>query len=139
MSETHIIIPDPHAHYQHHNKRALWAGALIADVQPDVVVMMGDLHDMPRLSGYDRGKKCFQGSTYRADIETGLDFNEKLWHHPRKRKRKLPRRVALRGNHEQRIERAIQISPELDGAIGYNDLQWERWYDTIVEDRKSVV
>lgn len=133
MGRTHVVIPDPHAHYQHNNNRALWAGALIADVQPDVVVMMGDLNDMPSLSGYDRGKKCFQGRTYRADVEIGLDFNEKLWHYPRARKRKLPRKVAIRGNHEQRIDRAIQLSPELEGAIGYSDLEWERWYNEVVE------
>jgi hypothetical protein len=95
--------------------------------------MMGDLHDFPSLSGYDKGKKCFQGRTYKADVEVGLDFNEKLWYYPKKSKRKQPKKTALRANHEQRIDRAIQLSPELDGAIGYRDLQWERWYDTIVE------
>lgn len=133
MGKTHIVIPDPHAHFLHNNNRALWAGALIADVKPDVVVMLGDLHDMPSLSGYDKGRKCFQGRTYTADIESGLDFNDKLWAIPKQSKKKLPRRIAIKGNHEQRIDRAIQVSPELDGAIGYSDLQWERWYDTIVE------
>lgn len=133
MGKTHVVIPDPHAHYQHHNNRALWAGALIADVQPDEVVVMGDLHDMPSMSGYDRGKKCFQGRTYRQDIDVGIDFNEKLWHASKKRKRKLPNKTILRANHEQRIDRAIQLSPELEGAIGYHDMQWDRWYNTIVE------
>lgn len=130
---THVIIPDPHAHYLHNNDRAVWAGALIADVKPDVVVMLGDLADMPSLSGYDKGKKCFQGRTYRADVEVALDFNERLFEAARKSKKKLPRRIAIRGNHEQRIERAIQLSPELEGAIGYHDLDWDRHYDEVVE------
>lgn len=88
---------------------------------------------MPSLSGYDKGKKCFQGRTYQADIATACDFNEKLWDIPRRSKKKLPLRVAIRGNHEQRIERAIQLSPELEGAIGYGDLQWDRHYDEVVE------
>ena len=133
MGSTHIIIPDPHAHYQHNNDRATWAGALIADIQPDHVIMMGDLHDLPSLSGYDKGKKCFQGRTYRQDITVGVDFNERLWHQVRKRKRKLPTRTALRGNHEERIARAIQLSPELEGAIGYSDLEWESFYDVVVD------
>jgi hypothetical protein len=129
---THLILPDPHAHFQHNNNRALWVGALIADVKPDVVINLGDTWDMPSLSGFDKGKKQFQGRTYSQDINAGIDFNDKLWHEVRKHKRRMPRRVFLIGNHEQRIERAINSQPELEGAIGYRDLQLERYYDEII-------
>lgn len=129
---THLVIPDVHAHYQHDNTRAIWAGRLINDVKPDVVVVLGDVADMPSLSGYDKGKKSFQGRTYRADIDAHGDFQERLWSTVRRSKRKLPRRVCLIGNHEQRIDRAIEIQPELEGTISYNDLQLERYYDDIV-------
>lgn len=128
----HLIIPDPHAHYQHNNDRALWVSKLIDDVKPDVVIVMGDLWDMPSLSGYDKGKKVFQGRTYRQDIDVGLDFNEKLWHYPKKSKKKQPRKVFLEGNHEERIRRAINMQPELEGAIGYDDLDLNRWYNDTV-------
>ena len=130
--KTHVIIPDPHAHYQHHNKRAEWIGQLINDIQPDVVVNMGDTADMPSLSGYDKGQKCFQGRTYRKDIDAHNDYQDRLWTTIKKRKRKLPRRITLIGNHEERISRAIQMSPELEGAISYDDLQLDDWYDTTV-------
>lgn len=133
MSRTHLIIPDPHAHYQHSNVRADWLGRLINDVKPDVVINMGDTADMPSLSGYDKGKKCFQGRTYKQDIDAHGDFQERLWSTIKKVKKKLPRRITLIGNHEERIERAIQMSPELDGAIGYQDLDLYRWYDTVVD------
>jgi len=132
VSKIHLILPDPHAHYLHNNDRALWAGKLIADIKPDVVINMGDTFDMPSLSGFDKGKKQFQGRTYAQDVKAGVDFNEKLWHEMRVRKRKMPRRVFLHGNHEQRIERAINTQPELEGAIGYRDLQLERYYDEVV-------
>lgn len=131
-SRTHLVIPDPHAHYEHDNDRALWLGKLICDVKPDVVINLGDTADMPSLSGYDKGRKCFQGRTYRADINAHNDFQEKLWHEVKKRKKKLPYRVTLHGNHEHRIHRAIDLQPELEGAIGFEDLCLDQWYDTIV-------
>jgi hypothetical protein len=132
VPKTHLIIPDSHAHYQHHNKRAEWLGELIADVKPDVVVNIGDCWDMPSLSSYDRGRRSFQGRSYRADIDAGLDFNERLWNRVTRRKKKLPRTVFLEGNHEHRIHRAIDLQPELDGAIGYSDLNLSEWYDDII-------
>lgn len=133
MSKTHLIIPDPHAHYKHHNKRADYLGNLINDIKPDTVICLGDLADMPSLSSYDRGTKSFQGRSYAADIDAALDFNERLWGTVRKSKRKLPHRIILEGNHEHRIEKAINIQPELEGAISSNDLQYERFYDEYVK------
>lgn len=130
---THLVVGDSHAHFQHDNDRADWLGNLIVDLRPDVVVHIGDSADMPSLSSYEKGKKSFQGRTYRADIDAHLDFQERMWRPLRAFKKKMPERIFCIGNHEQRIARAIQLSPELDGAIGYDDLQLNRWYDTIVD------
>lgn len=132
MSSVHLVIPDTHAHYQHNNKRADLLAKLIIDLRPDAVIHMGDGADMPSLSGYDRGKKSFQGRTYRQDIDAWLDFQDRMWHPVKKRKKKLPRSYTLIGNHEERIERAVQLQPELDGAIGYHDLDLERYWDEVV-------
>jgi hypothetical protein len=67
-SRTHLIIPDPHASPDHNNDRALYLGELIMDIKPDLVLCMGDGPDMPSLSSYDKGKKSFQGRTYKADV-----------------------------------------------------------------------
>jgi len=131
--KTHLVIPDPHAHYKHHNDRATWAGKLINDIKPDVVVVLGDTADMPSLSGYDKGKKSFYGRTYRADIDAHADFQERLWSPVRRSKRKMPRAISLIGNHEHRITRAIEVQPELERTIGLQDLELERYYDDIVE------
>src|SRR5690242_10114791 len=103
MPRSHLVIPDPHAHYQHANTRADWLARLIIDRKPDVVVCLGDLADMPSLSGYDRGKRTFQGRTYRQDIDSALEFNDRLWAPVRATKKRLPLRVILEGNHEHRI------------------------------------
>lgn len=133
MSKTHLIIPDSHAHPKHHNKRAEWLGKLINDIKPDVVVHLGDSADMPSLSSYDRGTKAFQGRNYRADIDAHLDFNDRLWDTVRSAKRKLPVRYFFEGNHEHRIKKAINLQPELEGAISFDDLELTRYYDEVIE------
>lgn len=133
MSKTHLIIPDPHAHPNFHNERATWLSKLIIDIQPDVVINLGDQADMPSLSSFEQGKASFIGRTYQRDIEASLDFQDRLWSPIRKRKKRLPRRVFLIGNHEHRIWKAIDSQPNLKGTIGYRDLDLETHYDDIVD------
>lgn len=132
MTKTHLWLPDPHAHYKHTNERADWIAKLINDIKPDVVVCGGDSADMPSLASYDKGKKSFQGRTYRADIDAHLDFQERMWAPVKATKKRLPYRVFLEGNHEHRIVRAIESQPELDGMIGLKDLEIARYYDDFV-------
>lgn len=129
---THLVISDPHAHYNHSNERADWLAQLIIDIHPDVVINIGDAADMPSLSGYDKGKRSFQGRTYQKDIDAHLDFQSRLFGPLLSRKKKLPRTVFLEGNHEFRITRAIDLQPELEGTISINDLDLQRHYDDIV-------
>ena len=132
LSKTHLVIPDIHAHPDHHNERATWLSKLIMDIKPDVVVNIGDSADMPSLSSYDKGKRSFHGRTYARDIGSHLDFQERLWTPLRARKKRLPHRVVLIGNHDQRIEKALDLSPELEGTISLTDLALDYFYDTVV-------
>lgn len=133
MGKTHLVVPDSHAHPDHDNDRADWLGELIADVKPDVLIHIGDSADLPSLSAYDKGKRSFQGRNYKQDINAHLDFQERMFTPIKKLKRKLPFSVFCEGNHEFRIKRAIDLSPELDGAISFKDLQLKEWYDEVVE------
>jgi len=132
MSKIHLVIPDPHAHPSHHNERATWLSKLISDIKPDVVVNIGDQWDFPALSGYDKGKRNFAGRSYKKDLDAGLDFSERLWGPLRKKKKKMPDRYFLIGNHEHRIDRALDLSPELEDTISYNDLDLDRHYNEVV-------
>ena len=126
---THLIIPDPHAHPDYDNSRADLLAKLIKEVKPDVVINLGDVCDFPSLSAYDKGKRSFVGRSYRRDVEAALDFEERLWGPVRRSKKKLPRRVILEGNHEHRIEKALDLHPELADTISLKDLEWDRYYD----------
>lgn len=129
---THLVIPDTHAHPDHHNQRFDWLAKLIIDTKPDVVIHLGDSADLPSLSSYDRGRKSFQGRSYAKDINAHLDSQERIWEPVLRRKKRLPRRVILHGNHEDRITRAVDLQPELEGTIGLSDLQLDQWYDDVV-------
>lgn len=131
-SKKTIVIGDIHAQAKYHNDRADWIGQLIADEKPDEVVVIGDLADMPSLCSYDKGTRNFAGRSYAKDIESACEFNDRMWAPTKKRKRRLPKRVILEGNHEQRIERALDMSPELQGTVSFDDLQWDRYYDEII-------
>ncbi len=115
-------------------------GKYIADKRPEVIVHLGDHWDMPSLCSYDKGKKRdFNSRRVLADIKAGNEGLDLLmapigeYNAQRRRsKEKLyrPRLVMLRGNHEHRIERAIDESPNLEDLLGYhlfNDIEhgWE--------------
>lgn len=131
MTKT-IVIGDPHALPSYNNDRADWIGEFIADEKPDEVIVIGDLADMPSLCSYDKGTRAFAGRSYAKDIESACEFNDRLWRPTRKRKKRLPKRVILEGNHEHRIERALDMSPELQGTVSFDDLQWDKDYDEII-------
>lgn len=93
---------------------------------------MGDQSDFPSLSSYDKGKRSFVGRTYAADVASHLEFQERLWEPVKRRKKKMPRRVFLEGNHEHRIERALDLSPELTNTISFDNLELSEYYNDIV-------
>jgi len=131
-NKTYLILPDAHAHADHPNDRADWLAQLVIDLQPDVFVNLGDQFDMPSLSDYDKGKRSFHGRSYKADIDAGLEFHDRLWGPVKARKKKLPHRIVLEGNHEHRIERALDLSPELAGTIGFDDYAFSDYYHDVV-------
>jgi len=123
----HLVIPDQHAHPDHHNERFEWLGKLILDLKPDVVINLGDMADMPSLCSYDKGTKGFEGRRYRHDIDCTLDAQERLFHAIKRSKKKLPRFIMLEGNHEHRIVKAVECDAVLDGTIGLFDLQYDEF------------
>lgn len=127
IQRTHVFLPDTQVKPGHTIKHLVWAGKYIASRMPDVLVMAGDWHDMPSLSSYDKGKRSFEGRRYKADIDAGNIAAERFdWELTRSAKlRKKLRKVITLGNHEHRIERAANDTPELEGTLSTGDLAWE--------------
>lgn len=131
---THLVIPDvqvkPGQNYDH----LRWLGRFIADKQPDTIVCIGDFADMPSLSLYDVGKKSFEGRRYVDDVNAAIEAMDTLMepintmNAQRRRNKKAPyqpRKVLTLGNHEHRINRAIELDRKLEGLISVNDLRYE--------------
>jgi hypothetical protein len=135
VTKNILVIPDPHGHPDHNNDRADWLGKFILDRKPDVVVNMGDTFDMPSLSTFDKGKASFNGASYEKDINSGLDFLDRLWNPIRQAKKKKPYSVFLEGNHEHRLKRALETQPELAGdryGISYKNYQLTDYHNEVV-------
>jgi len=96
------------------------------------VVNIGDGADLESLALYDKGKRSFAGKSYAGDVESYLDSQSRTWDAVKARKKKMPDRYFFIGNHEQRIDRALDLSPELEGTIGYKDLQLDEYYDEVI-------
>ena len=133
---THMVIGDPHSKAGVSNERFTWAGRMAIDLKPDVIICMGDFADMDSLCSYDKGKKDFEGRRYNQDIATAneaLEFFDapiKEFNDGRKQNRKAqyrPKKYMLGGNHEERINRAVQVAPELDGVIGLSNLDFKKY------------
>lgn len=133
---THLFIPDNQVKPGVPLDHLRWIGEYIVKKKPDVIINIGDFADMPSLSSYDKGKKSFEGRRYVNDIKSvheGMeilmkplaDYNAKMIRH--KMKQYKPRLVMTLGNHEYRIIRAIEDNSQLDGTIGIDDLEYEKW------------
>jgi len=134
-----LVIPDCQIRHGDDTSFLTAIGNYIVRKQPEVIVNLGDFADMPSLSSYDVGRKSFEGRRYTLDVQAARDamavllkpikdFNEKA----KRNKEKLyrPRMVLTLGNHEHRINRAVENDAKLDGVLsvddlGYKEFGWE--------------
>lgn len=133
MSKTHLVIPDVQLKPGHDVGYLNRLGHYIVDKKPDTIVCLGDFADMPSLSSYDVGKKSFEGRRYRDDVAVVHEGMKALlspiWEHNTKAKKNKekqykPRMVLTLGNHCNRINRAVNNDPKLDGVLSIDDLKY---------------
>jgi len=130
-----LVIPDCQVKAGVPVEHLVWAGKAICDYRPDVVVNIGDFADMPSLSTHDtKGSKYFEGLRYNIDVDTTklamkllLQPLRDLQETQKESKHKVykPRMVLTLGNHEHRINRAVNNNPMLEGLISTKDLGYE--------------
>jgi len=135
---VHVIIPDTQAKPGVPTDHLKWIGQYIVDEfhdEPIKIVHLGDHADMPSLSMYDKGKKAMEGRRYVQDIEAANEawavLNKALTDFNNNRRRTKhrpwnPERYILLGNHEDRINRAVNADAQLEDVISTDDLDYER-------------
>lgn len=103
---------------------------------------------MESLSSYDRGTKSFEGRRYVKDIDSAqdamahflaplVDYNS----HQKKngKKQYRPELHLTLGNHENRINRAVNDDPKLEGVLSISDLGYEAFGWTVYPFLEVVV
>jgi len=140
----HVWIPDtqlrPGVPVQHIQA----AGNYIAEKKPGTVVVGGDWFDLPSLSVYEKpGSKFFEDVSFQSDIDFGNDQWDSFMAPIRKKRNYNPRVVFVEGNHEYRMQRAINNDPtRLDGVMGRHllgpyldtDVEWHDFLDIVTID-----
>lgn len=130
----HLVIPDVQLRAEDDTVFLTAIGNYIVHKKPDKVVCLGDFADMPSLSSYDVGKKAFEGRRYKKDIEAvhrGMEtLLGPLWAFnanavKTKHKQYKPELIMLMGNHEARIDKAVNNDAKLEGVLSTTDLGYE--------------
>jgi hypothetical protein len=134
LGRMHLIIPDVQAKVGVPLDHLEWIGNYIVEKRPDVVIQIGDFADMPSLSTHSKPLEK-EGQRYLRDIAAVRRAQERLLttihDYNRTAKEKYePRMVLTMGNHEYRIQRAVEELPFLQNKIdeadlGFEDYGWE--------------
>lgn len=136
MSRRLIVLPDTQVRPGDDVTYLGRIGNYIVDKQPDGVICLGDFADMPSLSSYDVGKKSFEGRRYKSDVDATHRAMEALlgplWDYNKKaakghRERYKPELTFLLGNHEHRINKAVENDAKLEGVLSTTDLRYTEY------------
>jgi hypothetical protein len=129
----HIIIPDTQLKPGVDITHIDWAAQALVHYKPDTVVVIGDWWDMPSLSMHDApGSAEANGRNVLCDIAAGNEAFERLVAPMQKERARLvkqkakqwnPRLEFLFGNHEHRVNRALDRDPKLDGVLSLDMLK----------------
>jgi hypothetical protein len=133
VSRRYLLIPDAQLQPGVPSEHIDWAARAIVEYQPDVIVNLGDWWDMHSLSTYDTpGSKSMEGINVKADIDCGNEAFRRLVAPMNKERQRLvigrrkrwePECHFLFGNHENRINRAIEKEPKWAGVVSLDMLE----------------
>jgi hypothetical protein len=146
----HLVIPDTQIRPGDDLSYLTTIGNYLVEKKPERIICLGDFADMPSLSSYDVGKKSFEGRRYTSDIQAAQEGMETLLaplqdYNRRMRKSKhqtyVPILTLLLGNHENRINRAVNDDAKLEGLLSTTDLGYEKhgwevhnFLDVVIQD-----
>lgn len=119
-SNEHVWIPDTQIRRGVPLEHIPAAANYIVNKRPGTIIVGGDWYDFPSLSAYDKpGSKQMEGKRFEQDVQVGNEAWQAFRTPIRKAKGYHPRIVFIEGNHEYRMQRAIENDPvTLEGTIG---------------------
>jgi hypothetical protein len=134
---THVFIPDTQITPDTPVEHIEWIGKYLEDLLSKregriEVVQIGDWHDMPSLSSYDKpGSKNAEGQRIEADLLAGNKQIEVLSAYLARadvvrKANRLPKinKHHFRGNHEDRLFRLVRDDVRFEGVFGPKSFDW---------------
>jgi predicted phosphodiesterase len=110
-----LVIGDAHVDEVQSLDRFDLANRLIKRERPDVLVIIGDFLSLNCLSAWDRNKRlAMEGLRYIEEIQAGNVALDKLLAGTSKKMRK----IFVEGNHEDRLDRYLELDPTFHGYVG---------------------
>ena len=123
-----VVFSCAHSDPDVSNERFDWMGKFLYDIKPDYVVDLGDGADMRSLNSFDgRKPQAVVSQNYERDIDHYNDAMERMRHEFVRNRRKRPAYYGFEGNHEHRIERAVENDSKLDGLLSYDDFELDEY------------
>ena len=124
----HLMIPDgqlkPGVPTKHWDALANY----ILEHRPKKIINIGDFWDMPSLSSYEgKGSRSAEGKRIKKDVDAGNAVMDSLMNKIHSKGGYKPELHFCLGNHEQRIERAVNSDPRLEEIVGYHMLSLDGW------------
>ena len=123
-SRSHCMIPDCQVTPDTPTNHLEWIAQYIVDKQPDVIVNIGDFADFESLSSYDKGRKASEGRRVLADFDAANKANKLLTDPINAAEGYNPEMHLTLGNHENRVNRAVEADASLDGFLSLDNLNY---------------
>jgi len=136
-----VAVGDTHAHPGYDNKRFDVIGEFAAEelcgVEDGVFLQSGDWSDCVGFNTH--GSKIeMEGTRWLDDIDCTQDSLDRFMVPFHRRKRKLPRRIITKGNHEHRADRYVSENPHLKGVVGSHQLGYEKFGFEVVPFNRGI-
>lgn len=117
-----LVVGDAHVDASQNTAKKLerftWLGKHINKTKPSRVVFIGDALTMDSLSAWDKGKRLLQeGHRYHKDIAAGKKAIDMMFAEVGTTLIHKIEWVYLKGNHEDRLERYLQVEPIFAGHV----------------------
>lgn len=132
----HLCIPDTQVKPGVPTDHLEALGNYIVEKQPDVIIHVGDHWDVPSLSSYDEDLAGFDRRDYQADIDAGNEAFKLITaptekYNKRRKTKYEPRKIFLRGNHENRIIRFTDLAKNarFKNVVSPKDCDTSGWQD----------
>jgi hypothetical protein len=103
-----------------------WVGKYLARQRPHVILQIGDISDMPSLGTHEAlGSLKREGLRYKKDLDAVNKVLDLFGNELAKANGYTPELLETLGNHEDRIPRAVNSDPRLEGMLSIDDIEFK--------------